>query len=343
MQVYTNPIHAEYFADPFVWRHDHEYYAIGTGPGDAEGLTPHTTRATIFPLLRSHDMIHWTPAGHALIAPDEALGLNFWAPEIAHAGGLWYLYYSVGHGDKLHQLRVAVSDHPLGPYRDRAQLTNPKDVPFAIDPHPFQDDDGRWYLFHARDFLDTGSDAAGSIRAGTALVVSELETMTRLSKNMHVVLRSYCDWQLYAADRPMYGKIFDWHTLEGPSVIKEGGRYYCIYSGGSWQTDTYGVDYTASDHVLGPYSIEAGVEAPRILKTVPGKVIGPGHCSIAIAPDDSTRMIIYHAWDPEMRARRMCMDELYFEDGIPKSDGPTWTPTELPRERPHTKDYEARV
>ena len=111
-------------------------------------------------------------------APDETLGHNFWAPEIASFQGRWYLYYSVGHGDKLHQLRVAISDDPLGPYVDCAQLTNPKEVPFAIDPHPFQDDDGKWYLFHARDFLDTGTDAMGTIRAGTALVVSELETMT---------------------------------------------------------------------------------------------------------------------------------------------------------------------
>ena len=52
------------------------------------------------------------------------------------------------------------------------------------------------------------------------------------------------------------------------------------------------------------------------------------------APDGITRVIVYHAWDPDMRARRMFMDELYFEQGVPKSDGPTWMPSELPREMP---------
>jgi GH43 family beta-xylosidase len=343
MQVYTNPVHAEYFADPFVWRSGEEYYAIGTGPADAEGSQHEAARPSIFPLLRSKDLIHWMPAGHALVPPDAALGQNFWAPEIASAHGRWYLYYSVGHGDKRHQLRVAVSERPLGPYLDCAQLTDPDEVPFAIDPHPFRDDDGKWYLYHARDFLDFGPDAVGSMRAGTALVVSELETMTRLSKHVHTVLRSYCDWQLYAAQRPMYGKIFDWHTLEGPCVIKEAGRYYCLYSGGSWHTDTYGVDYTASDHVLGPYGIETSVEAPRILKTIPGKVIGPGHCSMTIAPDGVSRMIVYHAWDPDMRARRMFMDELYFERGAPKSDGPSWMPAELPQAQVPGAIHEARL
>src|SRR3712207_6961952 len=45
------------------------------------------------------------------------------------------------------------------------------------------------------------------------------------------------------ADRPMYGEIYDWHTLEGPCVRKHENRYYCFYSGGRWETDSYGVDY----------------------------------------------------------------------------------------------------
>src|SRR5688572_32600687 len=29
--AYTNPVYPEYFADPFVWKFDGVYYAIGTG------------------------------------------------------------------------------------------------------------------------------------------------------------------------------------------------------------------------------------------------------------------------------------------------------------------------
>ena len=311
------PVHPVYFADPFVWRHGEEYYAIGTGPHEAEGTSERRRQASIFPLLRSRNLRHWQTAGFALIAPDAALGRNFWAPEIAHCGNHWYLYYSVGHGDRLHQLRVAVSDEPLGPYSDCGRLTNPSDIPFAIDPHPFCDTDGRWYLFHARDFLDTPEDSIGGIRAGTALAVAELQSMTRLSQKTVTVLRARCDWQRFASGRAMYGRVFDWHTLEGPCVVREHGRYYCLYSGGCWESDTYGLDYTVADHVLGPYEEVAGEPHPRLLQTIPNQLVGPGHCSVASAPD-GTRIIAYHAWDAAMTARRMYIGTLLFEGARPR-------------------------
>ena len=29
---WTNPVYPYYFADPFVWKHEGRYYAVGTGP-----------------------------------------------------------------------------------------------------------------------------------------------------------------------------------------------------------------------------------------------------------------------------------------------------------------------
>jgi GH43 family beta-xylosidase len=328
---YTNPVHAGYFADPFVWRHQGEYYAIGTGPADAAGAASTSTRQpTIFPLLRSNNLVAWQSAGHALVRPDRALGDTFWAPEIAHDGGRWWLYYSVGHGDRDHQLRVASSGDPLGPYADCAQLTDPREVPFAIDPHPFRDCDGRWYLFHARDFLDTADEAGRAARAGTALVVQALESMARLAPGgARTVARARWDWQRFAAHRPMYGGVYDWHTLEGPFVVVHDGSYYCLYSGGCWQTPSYGVDYVAAQSVMGPYSDEANDRGPRVLASVPGHVLGPGHCSVTLGPDQHTHYLVYHAWDARATARRMCIDELRFTPAGPRSPGPTWTPQRL--------------
>jgi GH43 family beta-xylosidase len=278
--------------------------------------------------MHSLDLVRWEPVGHALVRPDESLGTTFWAPEVVTADGRWYLYYSVGHDDRDHQLRVAVSDSPRGPFVDRAALTDVKQVPFAIDPHAFRDADGRWYLFHARDFLDVASD--GSARAGTALVVNALETMERLSPEPRTVLRARRDWQRYAANRPMYGQAYDWHTLEGPFVLRHEGRYYCLYSGGSWQNDSYGVDFAVADSVLGPWRDDGAGDQPRVLRTVPGVVIGPGHCSVVLGPDERTLVLVYHAWDPGMRARTMRLDELRFTDEGPRCLGPTWREHALP-------------
>jgi beta-xylosidase len=327
---YNNPIHAEYFADPFLWRCGSDYFAVGTGRADAEGLAGAGQSASVFPMLHSTDLVHWRNVGHAMVRPAAALGNTFWAPEVVFADGAWLLYYSVGHADSMHQLRVAKSAQPCGPFIDCAGLTDLSSCPFAIDPHPFRDDDGRWYLFHARDFLDASPAADRAARAGTALVVHALHSMVELAPVGCTVARARCDWQRFAAQRQMYGRSFDWHTLEGPCVVKRAGRYYCLYSGGCWHSDTYGVDYVVASSVLGPYSDEGMEHGPRVLRSVPGHVLGPGHCSVIDAPDRGDMMLAYHAWDMQMSARRLCIDRLTFDAAGPRSPGPTWTEQSLP-------------
>ncbi len=318
-RVHRNPVYGSYFADPFVWKWQDVYYAIGTGQLEAAGRVV----GKIFPILQSPDFFQWQFASNALTPPPQALGDTYWAPAVACADGRFYLYYSVGHGDARHQLRVAMSDSPQGPYQDLGTtLVDPASCPFAIDPHPFLDEDGQWYLFYARDFLETTDRQ----RAGTALVAARMNSMTELASGEHVILRARSDWQRFQAKRPMYGGLWDWHTLEGPCVWKHDGRYYCFYSAGRWENETYGVDYGVADHVMGPYS-DAGNEAgPRALRTVPGHVLGPGHNSIVLGPDGESEYMVYHAWDKEMTARRMFVDRLTWTSKGPRCEGPTWSP-----------------
>ncbi len=317
----SNPVYPDYFADPFVWRHEGVYYAVGTSRAAKD-----TSGPSHFPLLRSDDLLNWKLLGHALVQVSPEYGSDYWAPEVAYFEGVFYLYYSVGHGDKAHHLRVAASEHPEGPYEDLGiPLTDLSRTPFAIDAHPFQDDDGEWYLFYARDFPET----EGVFRAGTGLAMDRLVNMTKLAGHERTVVRARSDWQRFMADRPMYGGIYDWHTLEGPAVRKHDGRYYCFYSGGCWQNDTYGVDYAIADDVIGPYSDTGNEEGPRILRSVPGKVIGPGHNSIVEGPDGESEFLVYHAWDVGMTARRMCIDPLVWTPDGPRCAGPTWSEQNL--------------
>ncbi|BBD60220.1 glycoside hydrolase family protein [Nostoc sp. HK-01] len=321
---YINPVYQGYFADPFVWQHEGVYYAIGTGAAEAQGTVDNIdiNKSLVFPLLRSFDFVNWDFVGHALLRPDPALGNNFWAPEVAYANGQFYLYYSVGHEDKNHQLRVATSDNLLGPYQDVGEtLVDPNFCPFAIDPHPFCDDDGQWYLFYARDFLDTED----GVHAGTALVVDRLQSMTKLAGEEKVVLRARSHWQRFLANRLMYGAIYDWHTLEGPCVRKHEGKYYCFYSGGRWETENYGVDYGVAENVMGVYSDAGNETGPRVLKSVPNFVRGPGHNSIVVGPDGETEYIVYHAWTNNMDMRQICLDKLIWTPQGPRCQGPTWT------------------
>jgi GH43 family beta-xylosidase len=316
-ETYTNPVYPEYFADPFVLHHDGHYYAYGTG---ARAL-PNELR---FEVLTSDDLIHWRSLGGAL-QPLESAASDYWAPEVAFNEGKFYLYYSAGIGDKGHQLRVAVSERPEGPFVDAGVILTGDD-PFTIDASPFRDPkDGSWYLFYARDFLD-------GERVGTALSVDRMTSMTSLEGTPRTVLRASGDWQLYAKARMMYGAEYDWHTLEGPFVVAHENRYYCFYSGGAWTNPSYGVSYAVADHPLGPWT-ETSPSAPRLLKTIPDHVIGPGHNSVVTAPD-GVNYLVYHAWDVAQTGRRMCIDAIHWTPDGPRTAGPSFTPQPAPRHRP---------
>lgn len=305
---YKNPVYDQYFADPFVLHHDGQYYAYGTGPRSPEGRA--------FPVLQSTNLVDWDDRGWALTPSD---GDDFWAPEVAFHEGVFYLYYSAhGINDNDHQLRVATSTHPLGPFQDAGHVLVP-DQPFSIDPHPFKDVDGQWYLFYSQDFLTLD----GEYRVGTGIVVDRMLDMLTLAGQSKVVTRPHADWQLFQAQRSLYGGVHDWHTIEGAALRFHNGRYYCFYSGGSWERENYGISYVVADHVLGPYRLPT--IANPVLRSVPGHVIGPGHNSFTESPDGMDEYIVYHAWDAAMTARRMCIDLLLWEDTHPVVDGPSWT------------------
>lgn len=307
--TYANPVYGRYFADPFVYGEPGAWFAVGTAPADA---------GWAFPVLRSCGLARWTPSGFALRVPPGTEGMAFWAPEVVEREGAWWMLYSVGHADGGHRLRVARSDLPAGPFEDMGPLT-PDSCPFAIDGHAYQHTDGEWYLFYATDFVE------GS-RPGTCVVVAHWPEPMRLEAPPHVVARATADWQCYERDRPIYGGRHDWHTLEGPCVVRKDGRIYVLYSGGNWQNESYGVDFVVGDHPMGDYSVGAA-SGPRVLRTVPGRVIGPGHNSVVQLGDRS--FIVYHAWDAERTARLMRLDPLVWTDDGPRANGPSWEPRTL--------------
>ena len=327
-RTYTNPVVARDFPDPFVLRHQGKYYAFGT---TGRSRTPD---GRVFSLLVSENLVDWQPLGGALAPPPGTEAAEFWAPEVVLHDNTFYMYYSRGGGalgaTTGHQLHVATSPRPEGPYTEVAALPVP-DSPFTIDAHPFRDADGQWYLFYARDF----TDSAEGYYPGTGLVVARLASMTQLAHESHTVLRARHRWTLFEANRrmPLYGNrtFAQWHTLEGPFVRQHEGRYYCFFSGANFLTDRYGVDYCVAQHVTGPY-LDSGSDAgARVLHSVPGHVRGPGHHSHVLGPDGRTEYLAYHAWNAEMTERRLCIDQLAWTAQGPRCLGPSDTPQPLPR------------
>lgn len=292
------PLYDGYFADPFVLRSRGQYYAYGTGLHGRDG-------GLAFEVLSSPDLRHWTSHGGSLL-PYSSEPLEYWAPEVAESGGQYYMYYSAGVGDQGHHLRVAVSDDPLGPFKDQGLNLTPEE-PFAIDPHPFQDDDGQWYMFYARD------DLSGP-RVGTVLAVQAMTSMTSLSGEPHAVLRASHDWQMYQRERRMYSDVYDWHTLEGAFVVKRHGQYHLFYSGGAWTNETYGVGHALAPHPLGPWQEQQ--PGPVVLRTLPGELRGPGHNSV-VQDEYGMDHIVFHAWDAGTMKRQLHAAPLIWAQGQP--------------------------
>ena len=281
------PLWQGYCADPFVLAApDGTYVMYGTATGPLPD-------GRVFQTLVSDDRRTWRPVGGALEVPaDPGPGAEWWAPEVAYSQGRFWMYYSRGVGHSGHQIFVAASDVATGPFVDVAGPLS-GDLGFAIDPAPFQDVEGQWWLFYATDVVEGD-------RPGTILAVRRLENMTSLTGDQHVILRASADWQLYESDREIYGDRHDWHTLEGPAVIWHDGRYWLFYSGGNWQTPRYGVAAAYASSVVGPW-VQAA-DHPFITSAGTG-LIGPGHCSVVADRDDGLIDVFLHAWDPG-RGRR---------------------------------------
>lgn len=302
MISYSNPVWDGYCADPFVLRHEDFYYAYGTGPA-LDGKQ--------FVVLRSPDLVNWERLPNALEPTDELKNKPHWAPEVAFSDGKFWMFYSADEStdDSGHRLRVAVADVAGGPFRDvgRVQM---KDEGFSIDASPFRDpQDGQWYLYYARDFFD------GRAGTGTAVIALADDMMTTLGEP-HVTIRAQSDWQIYQRDRFHYERNWEsWHTVEGPFVVFKDGRYYLFYAAGNWQDESYGVSYAVADHPLGPWQ-DFGDRAHVLQGN--DQVIGPGHCSVVLAPDNQTHICCYHAWNAERTERQLYIDPIEWTPNGPK-------------------------
>jgi len=291
-----------YFADPFVLAlPSGGYVAYGSGPPAVEA----PFGARVFECLTSPDLRIWASAGMVLDRLTADAGDEYWAPEVAHRDGVWWLYYSVGHGIDGHHLRVARSESPTGPFTDTGVNLTP-DERFAIDAHPFRDEDGLWYLFFARDVLDHA-------RPGTHLAVAPLDEPTRIGAVLPA-LQPNADWQLYDRQRAMYGRRYDWHTLEGPAVVRRRGSYWMTFSGGAWTGPGYAVSWARAAHPLGPWE-HAPKSAARLLSGN-GELVGPGHNSIVTTPSGGDA-IVFHSWNDSHTSRQMHVAPITFGSNGP--------------------------
>src|SRR5262245_51821813 len=84
--TYSNPVMAGDYPDPSVIRVGRDYWATATT----------SEWAPLFPLLHSRDLVNWRMVGSALQKRPDWSDDNYWAPEISHYRGRYFIYYT-GH------------------------------------------------------------------------------------------------------------------------------------------------------------------------------------------------------------------------------------------------------
>ena len=275
-KTYRNPLMPDReIADPHVIRVDGKYYLYPTS----------TTRG--YQAFVSDDLVHWELKGRVF---DDPRGGD-WAPEVFHnrrGDGKFYLYYTdnapeAKGGLDRKQVGVAVADSPLGPFADQGSLASP-----AIDADPFQDDDGKLYLYYV--------DLAG----GFKIVVQPMATPLTKVGERTVLLRPTEPWEMISG-----------HVTEGPFMLKHNGTYYLTYSGTGADSPNYGIGYATSKSPLGPFTKYAG----NPIAHRGGKVLGPGHHCIIEGPDGKLWLVYHQKWNAQTNFHRfLALDPLWFDE-----------------------------
>lgn len=165
---------------------------------------------------------------------------DFWAPSVIKFRDKFYMYVScrknnTSESDPHNQyMRVAVSDSPLGPFKNEKQLYNE----FSIDSHAVESG-GELYLWLSMNDWNATEER----RAGTRIsVVKMKDPYTPEGEPIEKVIPTLDEEKF----TPQCNDKIQWHTIEGAFWFKEGEYQYLMYSGGCYEDETYHIGYCSA-------------------------------------------------------------------------------------------------
>lgn len=310
-RFYVNPVsNISQIGDPFVLQHNRVYYMYCTSESSLkEG----------FYVWTSTDLVNWEKQGLALSNKTPGvIGIDrFWAPEVVEYKGKFYMTYSAGDTDHVLKLCLAVSDNPLGPFKNyqspwyQHELSH-IDATILIDGE-------KAYTYFVMDCSTNIVNGRETSQIFAAQLSDDLKTFVTAPK---LVINPDQPWEDINGTRL-------WN--EGPFVQKHEGKYYMTYSANGFNTNEYCVGYATADNPLGPWT--KAIDNPILKANMEIGVSGPGHNSFAYSPDGTELFIIYHAHtfpDKPSGNRTMYIDRVHFKDGKMIIKGPTKSPQLYP-------------
>lgn len=300
----ANPVFPGWYADPEgivignqVWIYptlsrlygeDKEKYKADL-ERETDAFNPEYNLQTHFDAFSSPDLVNWTRHSEVLHIRDvKWADYALWAPAVVAKDGRYYLYFGandIQNNDRLGGIGVAVADSPEGPFEDAlgkpliGRIINGAQ---PIDQYVFRDDDGQYYMYYG-----------GWRHCNVVKLNEDLISIGRFD------------------DGDVYKEVTPTDYVEGPFMLKRGGKYYFMWSEGGWTGPDYRVAYAIADSPLGPFE-----RIGTILQQDPEIATGAGHHSVIQIPGTEDYYIVYHRRGLDVEhynERSTCIDRLEFD------------------------------
>ena len=285
----SNPIYNNGGADPYVILHEGIYYHCWAGGGGVKV----SANKSLDTVTRDSGSLVWKPEGGKMWSS------NIWAPELHYLNGEWYIYVAADDGENAnHRMYVlkGTSQDPTKPFTFVGKITDETDL-WAIDGTVLQHEGEMYFIWSGWPQPDSGNHQN--------LYIAHMSDPCTIDSERVLIAAPEQAWE-----KPL---------CEGPIAYSQNGEVFIFYSGnGSW-TENYCIGYlrlTGSD----PMKTKNWRKYPSAILTKSNVAMGPGHCSIALAPD-GTPWMMYHANLEEKgwNGRSIWIQPIKFDDeGLPK-------------------------
>ena len=272
-KTFTNPLGKG--ADPYILKYDGKYYSVigikgGFAVTESRFLTKPERRAQVW------------------VVPDTLKLYNFWAPELHHIDGKWYIYFAAsetpGTPYNGQRTRVLESDTPLGEYTYKGTVytgfdpDREKDNLWAIDMTVVMVGDKKYAVWSGWDKLYSHHNVDQQLMIAEMINPWTLGTPVQLSS-------PELEWE-----QGDHIKL-----QEGPQVLYHDGDVFILYSTrGSW-TEYYKIGQLRLKRGADPLDPESWIKSPQPVFQGTPTVYGVGHASMTTSPDDREYWIYYHS------------------------------------------------
>ena len=200
-----------------------------------------------FDVWVSDDLVNWGEQTECFHAIDSWGKSHFWAPEVVYHNGKFVMHYTAKSRD-LDSLRigVAVSDNPMGPFKDV------HDAPLfdfgyaAIDGSVLKTEEGN-FLYFSRDCCE---NIINGVKTSQIHCIRLNDDLTEVMGEPILMTTPTEDFELKSLSVP---KSMPHIWNEGPCVIRVGNKYVMNYSANYYATNDYAICVATSDSPMGPW------------------------------------------------------------------------------------------